>query len=147
MFFDPVGVLCIEQVNETRVWEAEDLIFAQALSDLVSLAYHASKRREYEKNIELLNQSLEARVQERTYELMNQNKQLEEYAFINSHLLRAPLSRILGLVQLVEKSNVTDYDKMILYYLKRASEELDDVIQKINDVLIGNKHFTREDLL
>ena len=41
--------------------------------------------------VERVNLTFEDRVKKRTEELTNQNRQLTEYAFINSHLLRGPL--------------------------------------------------------
>ena len=53
-----------------------------------------------------LNESLEITVKRRTSELETQNKQLTEYAFINSHILRAPLARVLGLANLISLVSV-----------------------------------------
>lgn len=52
----------------------------------------ASSRRE----VELLNQGLEARVAERTEDLMQANQEIQRFAYIVTHDLRAPLVNIMG---------------------------------------------------
>ena len=46
-----------------------------------------------------INDNLELTIKDRTRELENKNKALEEYAFITAHKLRAPLASILGRVK------------------------------------------------
>jgi GAF domain-containing protein len=130
------GVLCCEH-RKHRHWISEDIIFAQALSDLITLIFKSQQRRAYErkirhqrKEISKINQSLEARVSERTQVLEQKNHQLSEYAFINSHLLRAPLCRILGLINLFEYAEISE--KRLVEHLKLSGEELDAVVKKIN---------------
>lgn len=136
------GVLCCEHKDEKRHWKPEDILFAQSLSDIITLAYRASQRREYEmklrlrqKDTERENMNLEEQVKLRTLELQAQNRQLTEYAFINSHLLRGPLSRILGLINLINYSDIKAKETELIEHLKLSSEELDDVVKKITGML------------
>lgn len=55
-----------------------------------------------------MNETLEQRVRDRTAELENQNKQLTEYAFINSHLLRSPVAKIIGLINVLEMDQANE---------------------------------------
>ncbi|NOS92289.1 MAG: GAF domain-containing protein [Cyclobacteriaceae bacterium] len=146
------GVICCEH-HEHRHWLPEDIIFAQALSDIVSLMFRALQRRQYEarireqkKEITRINQSLEQRIKERTHELENQNQQLAEYAFINSHLLRAPLCRMLGLIHLIEVSDLKLKEMELVDHLKKSGDELDDVVKRINKAIENGDHFGREHL-
>ncbi|MBI3221325.1 MAG: GAF domain-containing protein [Bacteroidetes bacterium] len=146
------GVICCEH-HEHRHWLPEDIIFAQALSDIVSLMFRATQRRQYEarireqkKEIIRINQSLEQRIRERTHELENQNQQLAEYAFINSHLLRAPLCRMLGLIHLIEVSDLKMKELELVEHLKKSGDELDDVVKRINRAIENGDHFGREHL-
>ena len=74
-------------------------------------------------------------------------RQIVEYSYINSHLLRSPLSSILGLVQLaeIEESRLV-LDKDWLRHLKTSCVELDRVIHKINRLLDERDRFTRGDV-
>lgn len=80
-------------------------------------------------------------------DLQSRNKQLAEYAFINSHLLRAPLARILGLAELVTKRVILSEHKELLENFKVSAHELDTIVSKINDVLDKRKDLDREDIL
>lgn len=61
----------------------------------------------------------------------SQNRQLREIAWIQSHEIRAPLARILGLVALMEAHATEDSLKDYLLHLKSSSDELDQVIRAI----------------
>jgi GAF domain len=135
------GVICCEHM-EQRHWLPEDIIFARALSDIVTLVFKVAQRRKYESKIRnhkneiaRINQSLEDRIKERTATLETQNEKLAEYAFINSHVLRAPLCRILGLINLLEETEVNTKEHQLLSYLKTSGEELDEVVKGINKII------------
>jgi len=64
--------------------------------------------------------------------LENKNKRLAEIAWEQSHLVRAPLARILGMVNLFQNDFISNEEKaMYLNYLKVSAEELDAVIKAI----------------
>lgn len=167
-----IGVICCEHQHQIRVWTAEDILFIQSLADIIALGFKTSqikdliqqirtqnqvlidKQNQIESlNDELnlsnealtkMNESLEIAVNERTNKLEQQNIQLTEYAFINSHLLRAPLSRILGLCQLLNSTK--EPDPVIFQALIKSSEELDTIIKKISDLLYDGNNFSREQI-
>lgn len=143
------GLICCEQQGAPRVWKSEDIIFVSSVADIISLAYRSVQRREYEKKLKLqskeiarMNEMLEQRVKERTEELEDRNNQLTEYAFINSHLLRSPVSKILGLINLMEVDKTSDPQQMI-DHLKQSCAELDTVVKKITIALDGGEQLDR----
>ncbi len=140
------GLLCCEQQHAMRTWTAEDKIFVSSMADIISLAFRTSQRLEYElqikdqnRKISHLNEELEERVKQRTHELEIQNKKLIEYAFINSHQLRGPLSRILGLINLIEHEEALKGNN-ILSLLRRSGDDLDKVVRQINETLHKEGH-------
>ncbi len=80
------------------------------------------------------NSNLQEMVDERMEELSYKGKQLEEMAFINAHLLRSPLARILGLLHIMEleqdKSVGTDEKLKI----KQLAKLADNIVGEINKV-------------
>lgn len=60
-----------------------------------------------------------------------QNEKLREIAFIQSHLIRAPLSRILGLTALLMEDADSPSDRELLGYLDTSAKELDELIRSI----------------
>lgn len=62
-----------------------------------------------------------------------QNKRFKEIAWIQSHMVRAPLARILALVDLIRIDQPDEDYKVILEYLTSSAKELDKVISNIAD--------------
>ena len=66
-------------------------------------------------------------------DLILRNKKLEEFAFIVSHVLRAPVANILGLNSLIIED--PDSKDKYLELLNQSVQKLDSVIRELNDVL------------
>ncbi|MFY8020911.1 MAG: PAS domain S-box protein [Bacteroidia bacterium] len=63
-----------------------------------------------------------------------QNKQLQEIAWIQSHIVRAPLARIMGLIHLLKvEEEIPDDLKELLNYLLLSAEEFDEIIKTISN--------------
>lgn len=61
-----------------------------------------------------------------------QNKKLKNIAWTQSHIVRAPLARILGIINLIEMENLGSED--LDFYLKQlrvSSNEMDDIVKNI----------------
>ena len=50
-----------------------------------------------------MNGSLEGTVKERMKDIEERNERLKQYAFMNSHMVRAPLANIIGAVSHLEE--------------------------------------------
>jgi len=85
--------------------------------------------------IESINRNLEQIIHERTRQIEDTNKALSEYAFINAHMLRAPLSRIIGLSDLMERDAVGGSTTKVLE-IKTLAGSMDKVVRKITDALV-----------
>jgi signal transduction histidine kinase len=71
-----------------------------------------------------------------TSSLIQRNKALEQYTFIVSHNLRAPVATIIGLAELLPADQVEDKDaSVILQGVKEAAQKLDRVIHDLNRIL------------
>lgn len=101
------------------------------------------KLKEQKEEIQAIVETLEMRVKERTAVLETKNRQLTEYAFINSHVLRSPVSTIMGLINLISYSTLPEEDQMTYEYLKITAQKLDDVVVKINNAIDSRIHFDR----
>ncbi len=82
------------------------------------------------------NESLEDEVEKRTRELLDYNQQLEQFAFIASHNLRAPVASLLGLGNLLEVSagNKAEVDQICTNMITTA-RELDRVVRDLSTIL------------
>jgi tetratricopeptide (TPR) repeat protein len=89
--------------------------------------------------LQALNKNLEVRIEHRTQQLTTQNQKLSEYAFVNAHKLRAPISSILGLIQLIDQTNPAEYH-IIFTHLKTCGIELDNITRQISRAIDENPH-------
>jgi two-component system sensor histidine kinase/response regulator len=79
-----------------------------------------------------INESLNLQVEHRTQALIHQNKKLLQYAFLNSHKVRSPLARILGLVNLIgHEIELNGNGKELLQHLNLSANELDDILKEV----------------
>lgn len=63
-----------------------------------------------------------------------QNTRLREISWIQSHIVRAPLSRMMGLIPMLEDSiDLSEERKVILDYLLSSAHELDETIKTITN--------------
>ncbi|MBK0378499.1 PAS domain S-box protein [Mucilaginibacter segetis] len=64
-----------------------------------------------------------------------QNKKLMEISWMQSHIIRAPLARIMGLIHLLKDTITSDYEKETIFnYILISATELDGVISNITDM-------------
>lgn len=168
------GIICFEHQFNFRIWQPEEVLFVQSLADLLAIVHQnnrilqllkeirnqnhelSEKNREIaslNKELSLINQQLahtnerlEEAVKQRTAELERQNRQLIEYAFINSHLLRAPLARVLGLLQLIQLEDLPVRDKQLVDALFTSANELDTLVRNISEMLYSGNPISREDV-
>lgn len=78
-------------------------------------------------------------------ELVKRNKALEQFTYIVSHNLRAPIANILGLSYLLEdEANSETGHKELHKLILESSSHLDDVIRDMNEILAVKKGFTEE---
>lgn len=82
-----------------------------------------------------LNKALEKNLDQTTQNLIVKNEKLTEYAYYNSHETRAPLARLLGLIQIIDFAESDAERDFILEKIKENSKELDEIINKMNHVL------------
>lgn len=69
-------------------------------------------------------------------QLVQRNKDLEKFAFILSHDLRAPLANMLGLAKMLKDTQCPDSEKSELEgFLYHSIEKLNDVVHNLNRIL------------
>ena len=67
--------------------------------------------------------------------LIKQNKQLEEFAHIASHNLRAPISNIVALLKLYELDKNPENSEFVMNQLGVVSSNLNETINELTDVI------------
>ncbi len=72
-------------------------------------------------------------------DLIKRNEALEQFTYIVSHNLRAPVANILGLSQAVQDNAMDEESRMLMTtHLHKAAESLDNVLKDLNHILNTN---------
>lgn len=88
------------------------------------------------------NDKLEKKVRIRTAQLQRQYDKMKRYAFLNAHEVRGPLSRILGVTEVLEHNRyeLSEEERILFLESLRASAlEMDKVLHNINQTLRQKK--------
>lgn len=132
---DKVGLkhTLAEAIKKHDVQECE---FRVVTKDKLEKNLHSRilvKRNEEQEAVQLLGFTLDVTRQKlQTQALEVQNQKLMEIAWVQSHEVRAPLARIMGLIQLVERYPQGDVDlKDTLSHIVKSANELDEIIRRI----------------
>lgn len=104
--------------------------------------------------LKVQNELLEIKVKERTLELVKtnnaikkQNEELKSIAWIQSHVVRVPLARLMGLVEILKLDETSeDLSKEdIVEYISKSAIELDEIIKDITQKAHHSKVFDNND--
>ena len=154
-----LGIICCEHKEEVKKWRTVDVLMVGIFSGLITIAWQnkilheqqekiAEQLQSLEKfnhHVSSKNEKLETDNLELSYELAKQNKilkeqnlKLSEYAQMNSHHLRAPLSSILSLVELSKNLKNYKNDEEWLGHLSSACAQLDGVVREMNKTLTND---------
>ncbi|MDW3191117.1 MAG: tetratricopeptide repeat protein [Cytophagales bacterium] len=123
-----------------RVIESQKLMADETNRELVEknemIQAQADEIKVINARIRSINQSLERRVMERTRKIEQQHDKLKKYAFSNSHVVRAPLSRLMGLINLWDEPNISVEERtLIAELISISAHELDEIVRNLNEVL------------
>lgn len=121
--------LLTEQIRMTDAyaWEVESKRYELVTNlEVLSMEHRQVKQ---------LNDRLGTEVTMATCAMSRQNKRIDEYHFINSHNLRAPVARILGLAQLLQPDQLSPSNLGVIQRLTVEAKELDSIVHQIQQKL------------
>ncbi len=135
------GVICCETYQK-RLWGPEDSIFIKGISNMASISLSALHKMTLIKNLEIdnlkmkqNNRELKKKISKGNEMYENLSQQIADYANINAHKLRGPVCRLLGLLELLEKSKSQNDILNIKTYLVNNINELNHVTIEFGEQL------------
>ncbi len=148
-----------ERTNELNIQTKEIEVqneglkqYQQELITINELLHERTDLIEQQHNeINTLNKDLEKRIAARTNELqfaldnlIKKNEDLEQFSYIISHNIRAPIARIQGLLNIFNRENFGDEsNKEIFKYIEYATISLDTVIKDLTLILTIRKDLNK----
>lgn len=96
-----------------------------------SIQYEISHQKEYEEQIQTLNELLKSR----NNKLTELNKSLEEFAYVASHDLKEPARNIKSILELILKKSKGELNEKLENYMRMAAGAGDKMNQMINSLL------------
>ncbi len=82
-----------------------------------------------------------------TAELLKNNQDLQQFSFITSHNLRAPVANLLSLLSLYNKENpLDDFNQLLIEKFEEATQQLNQTLNDLVNVLVikSNNNIERE---
>ena len=135
--------------DDSKNFANSDIEILHLLVDTVTTKF---KELQFKKELELKNQNLKeallliekknseiiqivdsqkAIIAARTKEIRGKNNKLLEISKMNAHHVREPLSRILGLMEIMDHLSKEELQGDVLHYLKESAKDLDCTLKKI----------------
>jgi PAS domain S-box-containing protein len=126
--------------NETDIvhceWTKSPLIDAHGyVVGVLAIAQDVTEKTEAEQTVQTLNAELERRIDERTYQLAQANKELESFSYSVSHDLRAPLRAIDGFASIIIEDFAKQFPEDAQEYLNRIRLNATRMGTLIDDLL------------
>jgi light-regulated signal transduction histidine kinase (bacteriophytochrome) len=102
-----LGVVCCEHVGPPREWSLEEQDFGASVADMIALQVETNERRKLEETLARTNVHLADTVRD----LRRSNKELQEFAHVAAHDLKAPLRAIGTLADWIASDYTDRFDE------------------------------------
>jgi tetratricopeptide (TPR) repeat protein len=132
------GIVLVYVLKDKKIRQAYRQLRDQNLEIVKNredISQQAQQLKEANEEIQRINENLEAIVRARTEELESKNRQLEEYAFLNAHKLRAPVARLLGLIHVAKLTQNSEELRELFMLSQHEAGEVDRIVKKIGQAI------------
>ena len=118
--------------NQPHAFSQAEIEWAETLARDIA---HAIQRKQSEEEMRRLNATLEERVAARTLELQRSNRELEQFAYVASHDLKAPLRGISQLAEWISEDAAALLPDASKEHLNKLSGRVKRMEMLLNDLL------------
>lgn len=129
-----LGVVCYEHVGGTREWSPEEQDFAASVADMIALQVETSQRRRLERALARANEHLAETVRD----LRRSNKELQDFAYVAAHDLKAPLRGIGTLADWI----ASDYGDRLDEAGRQQLQLLKGRVARLSELIEGILHYS-----
>jgi signal transduction histidine kinase/DNA-binding response OmpR family regulator len=119
------GVVTVEHVGSPRAWADDELQFAQALGNFMTLVLEAARRREAEEALAIAKLAAE-----------DATKAKAEFLANMSHEIRTPMNGVIGMTEILARTSLSDTQR---HYVETIHNSGDTLLAIINDILDFSK--------
>jgi len=126
-----LGVMSYEHVGPMREWSLEEQDFAASVADMIALQVESNERHKLERALAKANEHLAETVRD----LRRSNKELQDFAYVAAHDLKAPLRGIGTLADWIASDYADRFDEQGRHQLgllkgrvSRLSELIDGIL-------------------
>ncbi len=120
-----IGVVCVEQYDETRAWSYNEESFLIAVAALVGSLHSSQHRIETEQQLVTAKEAAEQAV-----------KAKSQFLASMSHEIRTPMNGVLGMLNIIKN---TQLDQQQLHHIELAQSSAQSLLNIINDILDFSK--------
>ena len=100
----------------------------------------AVKKRTQELEREIIQRKKhEAGLEKISKELQLSNKELQQFAYLTSHNLRAPVSNLLSLVKLFDKESLTEKNSIYFNKIELSTNNFNQMLADLNEIIFARK--------
>ncbi len=100
----------------------------------------AVKKRTTELEVEIIQRKKqEAGLEKLSYELQVRNNELQQFAYLTSHNLRAPVTNLRSLIKLFDKENLHEKNKLFFDKIEFSVNNFNQMLTDLNEILTARK--------
>jgi signal transduction histidine kinase len=100
----------------------------------------AVKKRTKELEVEIIQRKKqEAGLEKMSHELLARNNELQQFAYLTSHNLRAPVTNLRTLIKLFDKNSLSDRNKLFFDKIEFSVNNFNQMLSDLNEILSARK--------
>jgi PAS domain S-box-containing protein len=140
--------LRLRHINGNWIWcegTVTNWLHLAGVEALVTTFRDITEKKEFQENLEAAHKKAETERERITADLLQRNKDLEQFTYIVSHNLRAPVANIMGTSEALRTMKLEDSEKEdMMFSLSASVMKLNGVIRDLNNILQTKRNMSEK---